>query len=57
MLVEAQVSSIKTRRSGSRSSCPSNQSSRRCTMSGRFYSLTCEVVFTRNLVAIEKPPD
>src|SRR3984885_3798961 len=57
MLVEAQVSSIKTRRSGSRSSCPSNQSWRRFKMSGRSCSLACAVFFARDLVAIEKPPE
>src|SRR5215210_5124371 len=35
MLVEAQVSSMNTSRSGSRSSWPSNQASRRFRMSGR----------------------
>ena len=45
ILVEAQVSSMKTRRSGSRSSWPSNQSSRRFRTSGRSCSLACAVFF------------
>jgi len=45
ILVEAQVSSMKTRRSGSRSSWPSNQASRRFRMSGRSCSAACAVFF------------
>jgi hypothetical protein len=56
MLVVAQVSSMNRRRSGSRSSCPSNQSSRRFTMSGRSCSLACAVFFARHLVSVEEPP-
>ena len=57
ILVEAQVSSIKTRRSGSRSSCPSNQSSRRFTTSGRSCSLACAAFFARDLVTIKETPE
>ena len=45
MFVEVQVSSMKTRRSESRSSWPSNQSSRRFRTSGRSCSLACAVFF------------
>src|SRR4051812_40794657 len=47
MLVEAQVSSMKISRSGSRSSWPSNQASRRLRMSGRSCSAACAVFFLR----------
>lgn len=57
MLVDAQVSSMKISRSGSRSSWPSNQSQRRSAMSGRSCSLACAVFFVRDLVAPEEPPD
>jgi transaldolase len=45
MLVVTQVSSMKTSPSGSRSSCPSNPSSRRSATSGRACSLACAVFF------------
>ena len=45
MLVEAQVSSMKIKRSGSRSSWPSNQSSRCFATSGRLCSEACAVFF------------
>ena len=45
MLVEAQVSSMKTSRSGSRSSWPSNQASRRFRTSGRSCSAAWAVFF------------
>jgi hypothetical protein len=57
MLVVAQVSSIKTRRCGSKVELSSNQSSRRFTMSGRSCSLACAVFFARDFVAIEKPAE
>jgi hypothetical protein len=57
MLVEAQVSSMKIRRSGSRSSCPSNQSSRCFRTSDRFCSEACAVFFARDRVAREEALD
>jgi hypothetical protein len=54
MLVEAQVSSMNIRRSGSRSSWPSNHSSRRFRMSGRSCSAARAVFFARDLVALEE---
>ena len=45
MLVFAQVSSMKTSRSGSRSGWASNQACRRFTISGRSCSLACAVFF------------
>ena len=45
MLVDAQVSSMKMRRSGSSSVWPSNQSWRRFRMSGRSCSAACAVFF------------
>src|SRR5208283_2545942 len=57
MLVEAQVSSMNTRRSGSRSSCPSNQSSRRFKISARFCSAACAVFFKRQSAAVEERPE
>jgi hypothetical protein len=57
MLVEAQVSSMKISRSGSRSSWPSNQASRRLRMSGRSCSAACAVFFTRDLVPAAEAPE
>src|SRR4051812_38641629 len=57
MLVEAQVSSMKISRSGSRSSWPSNQASRRLRTSSRSCSVACAVFFTRDLVAAAKAPE
>ena len=57
MLVEAQVSSMNTSRSGSRSSCPSNQASRRLRTSGRSCSAACAVFFTRDPVPAAKAPE
>ena len=56
MLVDAQVSSMNTRRSGSRSSWASNQSQRRVRMSGRFCSAACAVFFKRQAAAVEEGP-
>src|SRR6476660_5490636 len=57
MLVEAQVSSMNTRRAGSRSNWPSNQASRRFTMSGRSCSAACAVFFfARDLVTAKEAP-
>src|SRR5215217_4719100 len=47
MLVEAQVSSMNTSRSGSRSSWLSNQAARRLRISGRSCSAACAVFFFR----------
>ena len=47
ILVEAPVSSMKTRCRGSRSGCASNQASRRAATSGRSCSLACAVFFLR----------
>src|SRR3954451_22520572 len=47
MLVEAQVSSMNTSRSGSRSSWLSNQAARRLRISGRSCSAACAVFFLR----------
>src|SRR6195952_4717211 len=57
ILVDAPVSSMKTRRSGSRSGCPSNQVWRRATTSGRSCSLACAVFFEGYVVTVEKTPD
>jgi len=57
MLVEAQVSSMKTSRSGSRSSCPSNQASRRFRKSGRSCSAAWALFFERQTARIEKAPE
>src|SRR3954470_15579623 len=57
MLVEAPVSSMSTSRAGSRSSWPSNQSSRRLRMSGRSCSAACAVFFARDLVAAAEAPE
>src|SRR6185369_6063033 len=46
MLVEAQVSSMKISRSGSRSSWPSNQAARRLRISGRSCATACSSFFS-----------
>jgi len=56
MLVDAQVSSIKTSLSGSRSSCPSNHSSRRFRTSGRSCSVHGRSFFACDSVATEEAP-
>src|ERR1700731_1345419 len=56
MFVEAQVSSMNTRRAGSRSSCPANQSRRCLRTSERRCSSACADFFKRELMAIEKAP-
>src|SRR6476620_614587 len=56
MLVEAQVSSMNTSRAGSRSSCSSNQASRRFSTSGLSCSAACAVFFLRAVVPIEEAP-
>jgi hypothetical protein len=57
MLVEAQLSSMKTKRSGSRSSWPSNQALRHFKMSERSCSDACAVFFARDGVTDEKAAD
>jgi hypothetical protein len=57
MFVEAQVSSMKISRSGSRSSWPSNQASRRLRISGLSCSAACAVFFSRDLVAAAEAPE
>src|SRR5918994_5814679 len=57
MLVDAQVSSMNTRRSGSRSSWSSNQASRRFRTSGRSCSEACAVFFARDLVTAAEAPE
>src|SRR3954462_8939899 len=57
MLVEAQVSSMNTSRSGSRCSWPSNQAPRRLRTSGRSCSAACAVFFTRDPVPAAKAPE
>ena len=56
MLGDAQVSSMKTSFSGSRSSWLSNQSSRRFRTSGRSCSVAWPVFFTRDPVPGEEAP-
>lgn len=56
MLVDAQVSSMNTRRSGSRSSWASNQSQRRFRMSGRFCSAAYAVFFKGQAAPVEEGP-
>ena len=56
ILVEAPVSSMKTRRSGSSSGWRSNQSRRRRRTSGRCCSLACAVFFEGHAVAIQQTP-
>jgi hypothetical protein len=55
--VEAQVSSIKTRRAGSRAGWPSIQSCRRFTTPGRSCSLACAVFFARDPVPGKETAD
>src|SRR4051812_50210899 len=58
MLVEAQVSSMNTSRSGSRSSWLSNQAARRLRISGRSCSAACAVFFfARDLVPAAEAPE
>jgi hypothetical protein len=57
ILVEAPVSSMKTKLSGSRSGCAWNQACRRATTSGRSCSLACAVFFNGHAVPIEEAPD
>ena len=57
ILVEAPVSSMKTRCSGSRSGWAANQDRRRAPTSGRSCSAACAVFFERHRVTVEKPPD
>jgi len=56
MFVDAQVSSMNMSCSGSRSSWPSNRSSRRFRMSGRSCSVACAVFFARDPAPREEPP-
>jgi hypothetical protein len=56
MFVVAQVSSMKTSFSGSRSSWPMNHAWRRFRMSGRSCSLAWAVFFPGNAVAVEEAP-
>src|SRR3954467_3885059 len=57
MLVEAQVSSMNTSRSGSRSSWPSNQAARRWRTSGGPARRHAPSFFTRDLVPAAKAPE
>src|SRR5271156_5137187 len=57
ILVEAPVSSMKTRCSGSRSGWASNQACRRAATSGRSCSLACAVFFQGDAMAVKKAPD
>ncbi len=57
ILVEAPVSSINTRRCGSRSGWASNQSRRCAATSGRSCSAAWAVFFEGKSVTVEKPPD
>ncbi len=57
ILVEAPVSAMKTRRSGSRSGCASNQACRRTATSGRACSLACAVVLKGHRVPVEEAPN
>jgi hypothetical protein len=54
MFVAVQVSSMKTRRSGSRSGWLSNQSRRCFRTSGRSCSTACPVFFARQAMALEE---
>jgi hypothetical protein len=56
MLVDAQVSSMSTNRSGWRSSWRSDHSSRRFRTSGRPCSVACAVFGARDPVPVEEPP-
>src|ERR1700710_2323486 len=57
ILVEAPVSSMKTRRFGSRSGWAANQARRRAATSGRSCSAACAVFFEGHAVAVEAAPD
>src|SRR6185503_12431731 len=57
IFVEAPVSSMKTRRRGSRSGCAARQACLRAATSGRSCSLACAVFFEGLRVAIEEAPD
>ncbi len=57
ILVEAPVSSMNTRRSGSRSGCALNQALRRATTSGRSCSAACAVFFEGHPVPVQATPD
>ena len=56
ILVEAPVSSLKISHSGSRSSWPSNQTSRASLTSGRSCSAACADFFDRDGAAMEEAP-
>jgi hypothetical protein len=56
-LVEALVSSMNTRRSGSRSSWPSNQTSRAAATSGRSCSAAWAVFFDCDRPCLEEAPE
>ena len=53
----AAVSSMKTTRAGSRSSCPSNHASRAAFSALRRCSAACADFFCRDLAALEEPPE
>ena len=57
ILVDTDVSSMKTSRAGSRSGWPSNHASRRAATSGRCCSLACAVFFKGHSVTVEEAPD
>lgn len=57
MFVEAQVSSMKTRRTGSRSSWPSNHSCRRIRKSERSCSEACVLFFARVIMTRKEAVD
>src|SRR5258707_4634451 len=57
ILVDAPVSSMKTRRSGANSGWASNQARRRRRTLARCCSLACAVFFERHPVQVEQPPD
>jgi hypothetical protein len=57
IFVEAQVSSMNTRRSGSRSGWLSNHAHRWFRMSGRSCSVACAVFFARDPMTVEEAPD
>jgi hypothetical protein len=55
--VFAAVSSMKTIRVGSRSSCPSNHASRAAFSALRRCSAACAELFARDLATFEEPPE
>ncbi len=57
ILVDAPVSSMNTRRSGSRSGCALNQALRRAATSGRSCSAACAVFFEGHPVPVQAAPD